>query len=315
MLALGGHFLVLKLIAGCCNFWRKPKDSGLLIRHTSQIANIRIVSEDLFVPYNDARDRIERYDAHEDSHHHTSALGWSWLQRHDRQHARARPRWPTSVFAHEHPLAADDLVIVNAALLIALTFAGGEGDSKNWGTADNTRGFLQLQLQEVDWWLLHNGGSLAACETRAIVRDAIKNAKSSHGEIEPSIAEFLGKWPRGYRRRCRSWSSSGSLSSRGNAANSYKMSKNIRKAFRSWASLNGASSIPEDGSATSTSSREVESNIDAGATEAELKKAERIAMRIILIFRAVIWTAYIYTAADVSCVYWGGLGDEVVQIL
>jgi hypothetical protein len=37
-------------------------------------------------------------------------------------------------------------------------------------------------------------------------------------------------------------------------------------------------------------------------------------MRIILLLPALIWTANIYTAADVSCIFEGDLGNEIIQI-
>jgi hypothetical protein len=64
-----------------------------------------------------------------------------------------------------------------------------------------------------------------------------------------------------------------------------------------------------------STSSSLEVNLKSDKIEDELSRARRIAMRIILVLRAVPWAAYIYTAADVSCVFVGDLGDEIVQIL
>jgi hypothetical protein len=51
----------------------------------------------------------------------------------------------------QRPLAADHLILVEAVFLIALIFASSDGDRDFTKSSDNIRGYLQLQLQELDW--------------------------------------------------------------------------------------------------------------------------------------------------------------------
>lgn len=135
-------------------------------------------------------DRVEDRTAHVAKRYTESEMGecsrwWSWLPTTSPKSGRPRPKWPSSVAATK-----EDIVIVWLALETCLDWI--EDSSSIVYLEERKRSLartaIQIQLQEIDWWLLNHGGSKASCHTRQLFDEYEKTASNADQPTMSSTA-------------------------------------------------------------------------------------------------------------------------------
>ena len=100
-------------------------------------------------------------------------LQWSWLDYEaERGPSPERPRWPARLGIHAR----------NLVLITGIPVDAGRESTTSYNTNAPwafRKSLIQCQLQEVDWWLLQHGRTMAACQTRLLL-----SALESSGEDE-----------------------------------------------------------------------------------------------------------------------------------
>jgi hypothetical protein len=363
-LKIGRHLEILQNLVSQCPVWHTSSQAKNVVEALSALGRINHPLLDEY-SWRTSEQPIED----ESKFRRVFKLGWSWL---------GKPPTITtdSAWFTRKPLLGNNLSILKA--VVELCFRVAKGDIRAIKSLHDARLYLQVQLHELDCWLLHSGGALVGCETRALVEDTAKlsqmmdmpsadidiaadtsgtyemeapnvddnilpvqtdpvptsprpNVSSDPAQTQesqldsvptPLLTTISGSSPaNGVLAVPRSLHQrvvpDAELSAESSAASPRQPHLQIPSYNPAIAQARWASSVdtysPPVSPAVSVAVLATEQNLsEEAAVDVERK---RRAMRALLVYRAALWTTYIHTAADVSCVYESDIGDRIIQIL